>query len=165
MKTKGILIIFLMLCIIFAVSSVSASDVNETMMQEDSDDICQVEEIDLDSDDSLQSADDEVLNIESPDSLQKTDDEALSIDSDNESNAVLSTTYADVYLDNIKTRYNSGDYYYLGWSGYFDGYFEVYKGGSLYYDEYISGTDEDLRLSLEDISPGTYSTKLITSID
>ena len=163
MKIKGILLISLMLCIIFAVSSVAASDVNQTVMQEDSDDICQAEEIEWDSDDSLQSVDDEVFNAESPDSLQTTDEDALSIDSDNESNPVLSATYADVYLDNIKTRYNSGDYYYLGWTGYFDGYFEVYKGGSLYYDEYISGTDEDLQWSLEDISPGTYSTKLITS--
>ena len=83
MKIKGILLISLMLCIIFAVSSVAASDVNQTVMQEDSDDICQAEEIEWDSDDSLQSVDDEVFNAESPDSLQTTDEDALSIDSDN----------------------------------------------------------------------------------
>ena len=75
---------------------------------------------------------------------------------------VLAKTYADVYMKSITTRYNSGKYFDLGWSGYFDGYFKVYKGGHLYHSEYLSGYDEDREWSLNKMSPGTYSAKMIT---
>ena len=161
MKLKSILIISLILCLLFSVSSVVAGDFNETAISQDETDMLGEDIVESDVD-ILESAEIEELSADNEMEVLSSDDEpeVLSVDSDEDS---LSTNYADVYLDNIQTRYNSGAYYYLGWYGYFEGYFEVYKGGSLYYDEYVYGTDQDLQWSLDDISPGTYSTKLITS--
>lgn len=92
--------------------------------------------------------------------LNATDDNSLVSKSD--SNDSVLSAGANVYLNNVVTPYNSGKYYYLGWSGYFSGYFKVYRGSSLYHSEYISGYNKDLQWSLEGMSPGYYTTKFIT---
>ena len=56
----------------------------------------------------------------------------------------------------------SGKYLYFGWYGYFDGFFKVYKGNSLYHSEYLEGYDEDREWDLEGMVPGTYTAKLVT---
>ena len=157
----------LLVCALFTLSSVAANDFNST--DEIIGEIQQIDGCDEDTllessnaTDELQSSDfeDELQNTNSSEVLKASDEEVLSHDDSNESK--LSTNYADAYIDSITTRYNSGKYLYFGWYGEFDGYFEVYKGKTLFYDEYLYGIDEDREWSLEDMSPGTYTAKLIT---
>ena len=123
---KQILILTLVFCILCSISAVIASDVNET-----SDVISNVEEgIMVKSVDS-NSTEDIICYDDSGDVLNVSDDESI-ISKENSDEPSLSASYADVYIDSITTRYNSGKYLYFGWYGYFDGYFKVYKGNSLY---------------------------------
>ena len=153
---KQILILTLVFCILCSISAVIASDVNET-----SDVISNVEEgIMVKSVDS-NSTEDIICYDDSGDVLNVSDDESI-ISKENSDEPSLSASYADVYIDSITTRYNSGKYLYFGWYGYFDGYFKVYKGNSLYYNEYLYGYDDDREWGLEGMVPGTYSAKLVT---
>ena len=67
------------------------------------------------------------------------------------------------YIDPVNTYYVSGRYVYLGWEGYFDGYFKVYKGSSCVHSEYIYGFNRDLQWSTNNLGVGTYTAKLIDS--
>ena len=156
---KHLLILTLIICVLFSISSVAASNLNETeVIGEDQSN----EKIVLET--CGDNFTEEIISIpESENVLNSTDDcEIISKEVDNESDSKLSANYADAYLDSITTKYNSGEMLYLGWSGYFDGYFMVYKGSSLYHEEYLAGTDEDRHWNLEGMSPGTYTAKLIT---
>ncbi|MBQ7927968.1 MAG: hypothetical protein IJ287_04420 [Methanobrevibacter sp.] len=163
MTNKKILLVFaLFLCVLFSISGVAAGDLNESDVAFSD---LQTDEIALNAPcEELEtlnaSAEDELISLESDDALNITyADEALSKENTNES--ALSANYADVYIDSITTKYNSGKSLYFGWYGEFDGYFKVYKSGSLVHDEYMYGYDEDYEWSLEGLSPGTYSAKLI----
>lgn len=156
---KRLLVLVLIICVFFSISSVVASDVNDTSVSQNQYDGQTNEESILKHSDMNSSGD--VLNSDfsSKNLSSNSGDEIISKDT-NESS--LSVNYADVYLDSITTRYNSGKYFYLGWQGYFDGYFKVYHGKSLYHNEYLYGSNKDLKWSLEGMSSGTYTAKLIT---
>ena len=120
MKYKKILLLTIIFVSILAVSAVNAADnatndvVGENLA---SDDVS--EEIISEADD-LNTSDD-ILSHEKQDVLDTDCNDSVISQNSNES--VLEATYADVYLDSITTRYNSGKYFYFGWLGYFDGYF------------------------------------------
>ena len=155
-KRKHLLIFLLIACVLIGISSVSASDLNQT------DDVIGDDQIDDEI--TLQAENDDILTSpDSSDVLNSTNDETiLSKDMSNESDPELSTNYADAYINSITTKYNSGKDLELGWYGYFDGYFKVYNGKSLIHDEYLEGDDLDLKWGLEGLTPGSYSAKLIT---
>ena len=159
LKYKKILLLTIIFVSILAVSAVNAADnatndvVGENLA---SDDVS--EEIISEADD-LNTSDD-ILSHEKQDVLDTDCNDSVISQNSNES--VLEATYADVYLDSITTRYNSGKYFYFGWLGYFDGYFKVYKGSSLYFNEYLDGYDDDRQWSLRGMPSGTYTAKLIT---
>lgn len=158
---RKILIFALIICLFFSISSVFASDINQT------DVTAEIQAIDgadegaiLESSDSNSTGD--ILSVDnSSDVLNSAEDDVLTKDMSNESS--LSANYADVYFESITTRYNSGDYFYYGWDGYFSGYLKVYSDNSLFYSEYLSGYNQDYEFDLEDMSPGTYKAKLITN--
>jgi hypothetical protein len=156
---KRLLILSFILCTLFAISSVSASDLNQTDVAFDNqpDDEIPLETHDDSSNGEVISAQNPVVVLNSTD-----DDSAVSREVSIESDSQLSTNYADAYIDSITTKYNSGEMLYLGWSGYFDGNFEVYEGDSMIYEEYLTGTDKDLQWDLEGLDVGTYNAKLIT---
>ena len=157
MLNKKVLMLLVLVICVFSISAVAAGDLNE------SDVVCRDQQNDeiavYGSDENIQTLnttadeDADILNA-------ACSDEPVSSQDTNES--VLSANYADVYIDSITTKYNSGKYLYFGWYGEFDGYFEVYKSGSLIHEEYMYGYDEDYQWSLEDLSPGTYTAKLVT---
>lgn len=156
---KHVFYFVLIFCALLSISSVAAGNLNETDVICDNPDN---DEIVLESsDDGLN--EDILTNQHSVNVLNSTrDDAVVSTDISNESDSKLSTDYADVYFEPVTTKYNSGQMFYFGWSGYFDGDFKVYKGSSLIHEEYLEGYDEDLEWSLEGLSPGTYTAKLIT---
>ena len=147
-----ILILLLAVCILFSISTVVAGDLNE------SDTISHNQQIEG-ADENLH-----VVNTtagENEDVLNTTYSEKT-LTKDDSDKSVLSENYADVYINSITTRYNSGKYLNFGWSGVFDGHFKVYKSKSLIYDEYLYGTNEKYTWSLEGLSSGTYTAVLIT---
>ena len=154
LKYKKILLLTIIFVSILAVSAVNAADnatndvVGENLA---SDDVS--EEIISEADDLNTS--DGILSHEKQDVLDTDCNDSVISKNSNES--VLEATYADVYLDSITTHYNSGKYFYFGWLGYFDGYFIVYKGSSLYFNEYLDGYDDDRQWSLRGMSSGTIS--------
>lgn len=95
-----------------------------------------------------------------------SDVSAKIVDTQNESVSKVSM-YSDwdvyFYSDSITTRYHSNDYYYFGWSGYFDGYFEVYDE---YWDcvhrEYLYGYDGDRKWKTSNLDgTGTYTVEFV----
>ncbi len=162
---KRLLLIALILCALCSISSVAANDnmtcENQAIDNESSDDL--LKSSDLKTDEDILTCENDsqnILNSTDEDTITISEEETVLSQDSNENK--LSASYADVYLDSITTHYNSGKYFYFGWWDYFDGYFEVYKGSSLYYSEYLYGYDQDFEWSLEGMTPGTYTAKLIT---
>ena len=81
--------------------------------------------------------------------------DVISFDKSKEANSILSSPY-NVYLNSLSARYHSNNYFYFGWSGYFDSLFKVYKGSVCVYSEYISGYDKHLKWSINNLGVGTY---------
>ena len=163
MISKRLLLVFiLMACFLFSISGVVAGDLNESdVIAVD----LQTDELALDVSgeelESLNASEEEIISVENDDVMNTTySDEVISKENTNES--VLSANYADVYIDSITTKYNSGKYLYFGWYGDFDGYLKVYKSEALVHDEYLCGYDGDYQWGLEGLSPGKYTAKLIT---
>ena len=70
----------------------------------------------------------------------------------------------NVYVNSISARYNSGKYLYLGWEGYFSGYFKVFDSdGYCVHREYLSGYNEDLEWSLDGLDVDQYTAGLVSS--
>lgn len=117
----------------------------------------------IDSEDQLTSSQDnaEILS-QSTDSI---DDADLKI-SNNQMNNLSGSgdSYYDVYVDSVSQKYNYGKYLYLGWKGYFSGYFKVYDSDwDCVYSEYVSGYDKDLYWSLKGLDVDTYTAALVSS--
>ncbi len=70
----------------------------------------------------------------------------------------------NVYVDSITARYGSGKYLYLGWEGYFSGYFKVFDSdGYCVHSEYLSGYNKDLQWSLDSLDVDKYTAGLVST--
>ena len=137
---------------------VSSDDVEEPVLSED-------DSKDLQTDDSKDS---ESVDLETGDEVEINAIDSVYGDADPISNtkekAVLKSSYDDypvAYINPVTTYYYSSRYVYLGWYGYFSGYFKVYKGTKLVHNEYVYGYDKSLRWSTNNLNVGTHTAKLI----
>ena len=66
------------------------------------------------------------------------------------------------YVDPLTTYYVSGRYIYFGWQGYFDGWFRIVNSkGSVVFNEYLSGYDDDRQYCIDSLNAGTYYAGLV----
>ena len=160
---------------LLAVSAVSAADNNSISHIQGND----VKEINVDANANLENLND-ASSLESDDvssDSQSADDvssdsqslEDISSDVDDdtivskEKSKLSSSSAYNCYVDSVSTYYMSGKNVYLGWYGYFEGYFKVYRGPSCIHSEYISGYNQDLVWSTDNLNAGTFSAKLVST--
>lgn len=72
-------------------------------------------------------------------------------------------TPRNFYMSTFKTTYNSGRTIYYGWTGYFNGYFKVFKGTQCVRSRHLSCWDGDFYWNVYGLAPGTYYAKLISN--
>ena len=119
------------------------------------------------NDDLLSSEDLSNSNQEKLESVSY-DDSDCDIESNevNQKNKLSSSgdSYYSVYVDSASARYGADKYLYLGWGGYFSGYFKVYDSDwYCVHSEYVSGYDKDLQWSLDNLDVDTYTAALVSS--
>lgn len=124
-------------------------------------------DVDLDSTYTYNIGTDDVISNEvDTDNIHLEGDIALNTKT---KNTLLSSSGDDpynVYVESVSQKYNYGNYLYLGWEGYFSGYFEVYDSDwYCVYSEYISGYDKDLQWSLDGLNVDTYTAALVSTDD
>ena len=159
-----------------SVSHESDDDLKEVSVSED-----MADEVNLDSNSEENIADGDLYEIGGEKLSQKDVPEIISVSNDgsglshyesdgetiltksvNQEDSKLSASYYGAYIKSIKTRYNSGKYLKLGWNGLFYGYFKVFKGYSVYHQESMYSYGGSYKWSLEDMTPGRYTAKLIS---
>lgn len=120
------------------------------------------EDVELDATDAESIENDNIVSKEVDDDIV-VDDENLALSGKTKNTLKSSYDYYpyNVYVSPLTTYYVSGDYIYFGWSGYFSGYFKVYKGSSVVFSEYLSGYDDDRKWCIDSLNAGTYTAKLI----
>lgn len=150
-------------------ATVSDENIDLTESNED------MEQLEIVDDNSDISTNDDLLSSEDLSNSNQEKLESVSYDDsdcDIESNEVnqknmLSSSgdsYYGVYVDSVSQKYNYGKYLYLGWGGYFSGYFKVYDSDwYCVHSEYVSGYDKDLQWSLDGLDVDTYTAALVSS--
>lgn len=170
---KGLIFISLLFIICISLSAVSATDnINDNVNTINDVDAISVVDVsdNVVTNVSVVNTEDNKNSINFPtknvDKKDITDVSAKMVDTQNESVSKVSM-YSDwdvyFYSDSITTRYHSNDYYYFGWSGYFDGYFEVYDE---YWDcvhrEYLYGYNGNRKWKTSNLDgTGTYTVEFV----
>lgn len=173
---KNLFLFSILLVLLISLSVVSAEDTNLESMDNLADTAQTNDCLEVSSDDSnnvSETSKNIQTEIDSEDDLASTqEDSKLDLQNsdsvgNNQQNDKLSASgdsYHDVYVESVSQKYNNGNYLYLGWQGYFSGYFKVYDSDSyLVYSEYIGGSDKDLCWSLDGLSVDTYTAGLVSS--
>ena len=121
------------------------------------------EDVGLDSTDTNKIETDNVVSNEvNTDDVDVEDDVALNSKTKNTLKSSYSYEPYNVYVESVSQKYNYGKYLYLGWEGYFSGYFKVFDSDwDCVYSEYISGYDQDLQWSLKGLNVGKYTAGLV----
>ena len=189
MFNKKFCILTLFLIALLSISVVSAEDSADAIVLENSDadivlneensnlevsssdstledlSIDDTEEADLDDTDtdSVETGSDVSNEIDCEDVYDvDADDITLNSKTKNTLQASSSDEPYNVYVESVSQKYNYGKYLYLGWEGYFSGYFKVFDSDwDCVYSEYISGYDQDLQWSLKGLNVGKYTAGLV----
>lgn len=156
MLNKKFLILILLIISLISISVVSASEIqSDSAIQTD------VENIDTNVQEDVEVIQEEQSNVqEEPD----IEDEDQIISNNKQKTALKEGTEessCNAYIKPLTTYYVSGKSLSLGWTGYFNGDFKVYKSSSCIYTESISGTNRDLYWTTDDLDVGKYVAKLI----
>ena len=125
------------------------------------------EDVDLEATDtdSIKTEDIVSSDVEIQDDNIDDADPILNVESKSKQKNILSssgTSYYNVYVDSVTSRFGSTNYIYFGWQGYFRGYFKIYDSDwDCVHSEYIYGTDKDFKWNLENLDVDKYTAVLV----
>lgn len=181
MFNKKIILLTIILIAILSISVVSAEDSMDPLESVDDSAVDEVVEDPVASVDDAALLDESIENVEIiEDNSDMVSDEkgenvemetadSDDIDSDDVEEELVSykqpknsLKYVYGYVTSATAQYGSDETVSLGWNGYIDGNFKVYKGSSVVFNYALSGLNQDYTYRVSGLKVGTYYAKLIS---